>query len=42
LIPMIKMDVPNTAFAKTSFVTEATVLKLIAEPYWYKIGGLAT
>ena len=42
LIPMIKMDVPNTAFAKTSFVAQATVLKLIAEPYWYKIGGLAT
>ncbi len=42
LIPMIKMDVPNTTFAKTSFIVEATVLKLIAEPYWYKIGGLAT
>lgn len=42
LIPMIKMDVPDTTFAKTAFVVEATVLKLIAEPYWYKIGGLAT
>jgi len=41
LIPMIKLDVPNTAFAKTAFIAEATVLKLIAEPYWYKIGGLA-
>lgn len=42
LIPLIKMDVPVTAFAKDSFVVEATVLKLIAEPYWYKIVGLAT
>jgi len=42
LIPMIKLDVPNTAFAITRFVTESTVLKVIAEPYQYKIGGLAT
>jgi len=42
LIPMVKMDVPVTSFSKDSFVVEATVLKLIAEPYWYKIGGLAT
>ena len=42
LIPLIKMDVPTTSFAKDSFIVEATVLKLIAEPYWYKIGGLAT
>ncbi len=42
LIPLVKMDVPVTTFAKDSFVVEATVLKLIAEPYFYKIGGLAT
>lgn len=42
LIPMIKMDVPVTTFAKDSFIVEATVLRLMAEPYWYKIGGLAT
>lgn len=41
LIPMVKMDVPVTAFAKDSFIVEATVLKLIAEPYWMKVGGLA-
>lgn len=40
LIPMIKLDVPNTAFAITRFVVESTVLKVIAEPYQYKIGGL--
>lgn len=41
LIPMIKMDVPVTTFARDSFIVEATVLRLMAEPYWYKIGGLA-
>lgn len=41
LIPMIKLDVPVTTFAKDSFVVESTVLRLIAEPYQYKIGGLA-
>lgn len=42
LIPLVKLDVPVTSFAKDSFVVEATVLKLIAEPYFYKIGGLST
>lgn len=42
LIPMIKLDVPVTTFAKDSFVVEATVLRLIAEPYMMKIGGLAS
>ena len=42
LIPMIKLDVPVTTFAKDSFIVEATVLRLMYEPYWYKIGGLAT
>lgn len=42
LIPLIKMDVPVTTFAKDSFVVESTVLRLMAEPYFYKIGGLAT
>lgn len=41
LIPMIKLDVPVTTFAKDSFVVESTVLRVIAEPYQYKIGGLA-
>jgi len=41
LIPMIKLDVPVTTFAKDSFVVESTVVRVIAEPYQYKIGGLA-
>jgi len=40
LIPMIKLDVPVTTFAKDSFIVESTVMRLMAEPYWYKIGGL--
>jgi len=42
LIPLIKMDVPVTTFAKDSFVVESTVLRVIAETWQYKIGGLAT
>lgn len=42
LIPMIKLDVPVTTFAKDSFIVEASVLRLMAEPYFYKIGSLAT
>lgn len=42
LIPLVKMDVPVTTFAKDSFVVESTVLKLIAEPFWAKITGLNT
>lgn len=41
LIPLIKLDVPVTTFAKDSFIVESTVLRLMAEPYWYKVGGLA-
>ena len=41
LIPLVKLDVPTTSFAKTAFIVESTVLKLIAEPYFYKVGGLA-
>jgi len=41
LIPLVKMDVPVTTFAKDSFIVEAAVLKLMAEPWFYKIGGLA-
>lgn len=41
LIPLIKLDVPVTTFAKDSFIVESTVLRVIAEPYQYKIGGLA-
>lgn len=41
LIPMIKLDVPVTTFAKDSFIVESTVLRVIAESWQYKIGGLA-
>jgi hypothetical protein len=41
LIPLIKLDVPVTTFAKDSFVVESNVLRVMAEPYQYKIGGLA-
>lgn len=41
LIPMIKLDVPVTTFAKDSFIVESTVLRVFAEPYQYKIGSLA-
>lgn len=41
LIPMIKLDVPVTTFAKDSFIVESTVLRLMAEPFFYKVGGLA-
>ena len=40
LIPMIKLDVPVTTFAKDSFIIESTVMRLMAEPFFYKIGGL--
>jgi len=40
LIPLVKMEVPVTTFAKDSFVVESTVMKLIAEMYWAKIQGL--
>lgn len=42
LIPLIKLDVPSTTFSKTSFLVESTVLKVMGEPFQYKIGGLAT
>lgn len=42
LIPMIKLDVPVTTFAKDSFIVESTVCRVIAEPWQYKIGGLAS
>lgn len=42
LIPLIRLDVPVTTFAKDSFIVESTVLRVIAEPYQYKIGGLAS
>ena len=41
LIPMSRVDVPSTTFSTTAFVVEATVLKVIAEPWQYKISGLA-
>lgn len=40
LIPMIKLDVPVTTFATDAFIVESTVLRLIAEPYFMKVGGL--
>lgn len=41
LIPLVKLDIPTTTFSKTSFIVEATTLKVIAEPFQYKVGGLA-
>lgn len=42
LIPMSRVDVPSTSYSVTAFVVEATVLKVIAEPWQYKLTGLAT
>lgn len=42
LIPMSRVDVPSTTFSYVRFVLEATVLKVIGEPFQYKIQGLAT
>lgn len=42
LIPMSRIDVPSTALSMVSFVFEATVLKVIGEPFQYKFNGLAT
>lgn len=33
LIPMSRVDVPSTSFSYVSFILEATVLKVIGEPY---------
>lgn len=41
-IPLIKLDVPVTTFAKDSFIVESCVPRVMYEPYQYKIGGLAT
>jgi len=41
LIPMSRVDVPSSNFSVQGFVVEATVLKVIAEPWNYKITGLA-
>lgn len=42
LIPMSRVDVPSSNFSYVSFVLEATVLKLIGEPYQKKFAGLTT
>lgn len=36
LIPMSRVDVPSTSFSYTSFVVEASVLKVIGEPFQLK------
>lgn len=41
LIPMSRVDVPSSNFSTIAFVLEATVLKVIGEPFQYKITGLA-
>jgi hypothetical protein len=41
LIPMSRVDVPSSNLSMISFVYEATVLRVIGEPYQYKIAGLA-
>lgn len=42
LIPMSRIDVPSTSLSKVAFVFEASVLKVIGEPFQYKFTGLAT
>jgi hypothetical protein len=41
LIPMSRVDVPSSNFSYISFVLEATVLRVIGEPFQYMIGGNA-
>lgn len=41
LIPMSRVDVPSSNLSQISFVFEATVLRVIGEPYQFKIAGLA-
>lgn len=42
LIPMSRIDVPSSNFSFIRFIVAASVLKLMYEPYQYKIQGLAT
>lgn len=41
LIPLSRIDVPSSNFSYIRFVLEALVLKVIGEPFQYKITGLA-
>lgn len=41
LIPMSRVDVPSSNYSQIAFVVEATVLKVIAEPWCYKWTGNA-
>ncbi len=41
LIPMSRVDVPSSNLSTISFVFEATVLRVIGEPYQFKVAGLA-
>jgi hypothetical protein len=41
-IPMSRMPVPSSNFSTIDFIVEATVLKVIGEPYQYELAGLAT
>lgn len=42
LIPMSRIDVPSSNLSQIAFVYEATVLKVIGEPFQMEIAGLAT
>jgi len=41
LIPISRVDVPSTSFSYTSFILEATVLRVIGEPFQYEFTTLA-
>ncbi len=41
LIPMSRVDVPSSNFSFISFVLEATVLRVIGEPYQFELSGTA-
>ena len=45
LIPLVQLDAPTNKFAKEKFIVESSVLKLMAEPYWFKgenVGSTST
>lgn len=41
LIPMSRVDVPSSNFSYIAFVLEATVLRVIGEPFQYELSGCA-
>lgn len=42
LIPMSRVDVPSSNFSYIAFILEATVLRVIGEPFQYRLAGCAT